>query len=154
MNNGDILNSFYSAFQRKDYRSMQASYHDEATFTDPVFGELNAMEVRAMWEMLLKASKDLRIDFSNVEVTNDNGRCHWEAWYTFSKTGRPVHNRIDARFEFRDGKIYRHVDHFDFWRWSRQAIGMPGLLFGWSASLKNKVGDTARRSLEKFMSQP
>ena len=39
------------------------------------------------------------------------------ATYTFSATGRTVVNRIRARFDFRDGKIVRHVDSFDLWRW-------------------------------------
>jgi len=60
---------------------------------------------------------------------------------------------IDAEFEFRDGKILRHRDRFDFHRWSRQALGTSGLLLGWTPLLRNKVRSTARGSLEKFMQE-
>jgi hypothetical protein len=58
---------------------------------------------------------------------------------------------IDADFEFKDGKIFRHRDHFDFWRWSRMALGTSGLLLGWTPFLKNKVQTTAKARLRKFM---
>ena len=37
-----------------------------------------------------------------------------------------VNNDISATLEFKDGKIFRHRDSFDFWRWSRQSSVWPG----------------------------
>ncbi|MFM7850832.1 MAG: hypothetical protein ACKO96_02715, partial [Flammeovirgaceae bacterium] len=51
----------------------------------------------------------------------------------------------------KDGLIYRHTDTFDFWRWSRMALGTPGKLLGWSTFLQNKVKATAMGSLKKFI---
>lgn len=132
---------------------MQALYHPEARFSDPVFQNLNAAEVKAMWQMLLTASKDLRVTYCEVEEAEVKGTCRWDAWYTFSRSGRSVHNRIQASFEFRDGLIYRHTDYFDFWRWARQALGVSGLLLGWLPFLKNTVRRTARKSLDTFMAK-
>ena len=81
------------------------------------------------------------------------GRAHWDARYTFSGTGRKVLNRIDARFEFRDGLIVRHVDNFDFWRWARQALGVPGWLLGGSSFLRHKVQARAAASLAAFVAK-
>jgi len=131
---------------------MQSCYHDEATFSDPVFQNLNAKEVKAMWHMLVTSGKDLVLQFSNVQASATNGSCHWEAFYTFSKTGKKVHNIIEARFEFKDGKIFRHTDSFDLWRWGRMALGLSGLLLGWSSVLQNKVRSMAKANLTKFMS--
>ena len=61
-----------------------------------------------MWEMLITAGKDLKITFSDIRANDTTGTCHWEAWYTFSRTGKKVHNIIDASFEFQDGKIIQH----------------------------------------------
>jgi hypothetical protein len=152
-NNIDVIKSFYTAFRDKNFKVMQSLYRDDATFADPVFGQLNASEVKAMWEMLLSSSKDLRIEFSDAKADASAGSCHWEAWYTFSKTNRPVHNIIDASFEFRDGKIFKHTDRFDLWRWSRQALGVSGLLLGWTAGVQNKIKTTARGRLNSFMSK-
>jgi hypothetical protein len=147
----ELINRFYSAFQQKDFKTMQGCYHLQATFSDPVFRNLNAAEVKAMWEMLITSGSDLKLEFSRVNVAGEKGSCHWEAWYTFSASGNKVHNVIDAAFEFKDGLILRHSDHFDFWRWSRMALGAPGVLLGWTPLLKRKIRKTARARLSKFM---
>ena len=151
MNPQETITAFYTAFQRKDYATMQALYHDDATFSDPVFPHLNAREVRSMWQMLLTSPTDLRVEFKVFGDADGGASCRWEAWYHFSKTNRPVHNRIESIFEFMDGKIIRQHDHFEFWRWSRQALGFPGVLLGWSSMIQNKVRSTARLRLDKFM---
>lgn len=148
-----LIQRFYSAFQQGDYRTMQECYHEQATFNDPVFQNLSSAEVKAMWQMLVTASTDLKMDFSLVKANDHEGSCHWDARYTFSRTGRAVLNRIDASFEFKDGKIFRHTDSFDLWKWSRQALGATGWLLGWSPLVSNKVRATARKSLDKFMAK-
>jgi ketosteroid isomerase-like protein len=150
-NNQELITRFYSSFQSLNYQQMQLAYHDEAEFSDPVFGMLTSSEVKAMWQMLLTRSKDLRIAFDHVHATDGSGQCRWQAWYTFSKTGRPVHNVINSSFEFKDGKIYRQNDSFSLWRWSRQALGPAGLILGWSPWIRNKVKSAARESLDRFI---
>lgn len=149
--NEQLIRHFYESFQRKDYRNMAVCYHPDAMFRDEAFNLKNGKEIAAMWHMLCEAGKDLRVEFSDVQADEHSGRAHWEAWYTFSRTGRQVHNIIEARFEFREGKIFRHVDSFPFWRWSRQSLGATGLLLGWTGFLKNKVRSTAMSGLWKFI---
>lgn len=148
-----LIRKFYAAFARNDYVAMQSAYHPDASFSDPVFRDLSSAEVKAMWEMLITASTDLQVTFRNVKADNQVGECHWEARYSFSATGRKVHNIISARFQFLDGQIVRHEDHFDFWRWSRMALGAPGLLLGWSPYLLAKVRKKARARLNRFMGE-
>jgi len=153
MDYATTITQFYTAFQQKDYETMGTLYHPEATFKDAAFELKSGKEAGAMWKMLVTSGKDLRIEFREVQAIGDKGSAHWEAWYTFSKTGRKVHNVIEAEFEFKDGLIYRHRDHFDFWRWSRQSLGLMGWLLGWSSFLKNKVQTTAMHGLRKFLAQ-
>jgi ketosteroid isomerase-like protein len=147
----DVITDFYSAFARKDWATMAAYYRDDATFSDPAFPNLNATEVRAMWKMLLSSGSDLRMTFKVIDRSERSAVCEWEAHYTFSTTGRAVHNRIRSEFELRDGLIQRQRDQFNFWRWSRQALGVSGYLLGWSPFLKQKVQGVARARLEKAM---
>jgi ketosteroid isomerase-like protein len=142
----EIIESFYRAFQRRDAEAMAALYRDDVRFSDPAFGPLDGEHARNMWRMLAERATDLELEFSNVTDSS----AHWEARYTFSQTGRKVHNIIDARFEFKDGKIARHDDVFDFWRWSRQALGVPGLILGWSPLLQNAVRKKALAGLAAF----
>lgn len=146
-----VIQRFYTAFAQRDWSTMGACYRDDATFDDPAFPNLKGTGVRAMWKMLLTAGGDLRISFRIVEETEKSGVCEWEAFYTFSRTGRKVHNVIRSEFELRDGLIFRQRDHFDFWRWSKQALGMSGTLLGWTPFLKRKVQRMARAGLERAM---
>ncbi|XXF77981.1 nuclear transport factor 2 family protein [Myxococcaceae bacterium GXIMD 01537] len=149
--NAQLLQTFYSAFQRRDAEAMAACYHPDAEFSDSVFRGLNHAQVTDMWRMLCAAGKDLQIEFRDVQADDASGRAHWDARYTFSKTGRKVLNRIDATFTFRDGKILRHQDAFGLWQWTRQALGPVGLALGWSPLVQNKVRSQAMKSLDAFM---
>ncbi|HEY8936728.1 MAG TPA: nuclear transport factor 2 family protein [Cyclobacteriaceae bacterium] len=150
--NQQIIETFYTAFGKRDYATMQSLYHDDATFSDPVFQNLNSSEVKAMWQMLLTNAKDINVIFSEVKTADQTGSCRWDAYYTFTQTGRMVHNIVHAQFTFKDGRILIHRDHFNFWRWTRLALGFKGLLLGWSSLVQNKVRATAQGRLKKFMS--
>ena len=132
---------------------MNACYVADVVFEDPAFGELRGDEARGMWKMLCARAKDLQVNASDIDADDIRGRAHWEAIYTFSQTGRRVHNKIDASFEFRDGLIAVHRDRFDFWAWSRQALGAPGLLLGWTPFLRGKVRVQARSGLRRFLAE-
>lgn len=149
--NATLINGFYEAFQRRDVAAMAGCYHADIRFSDEVFPDLRGPQASAMWAMLVARGKDLRLAFADVTADDARGAATWEAWYTFSGTGRPVHNVIRAEFAFRDGRIVRHVDRFDFWRWARQALGPAGLLLGWTPYLRAKVRATAARSLAAWM---
>ena len=152
--NEQIIQRFYTAFQRLDYTTMQDCYSETPIFSDPVFGILQGPEVRAMWEMLCKNAKDFSLIFSDIQWLDDEyATCNWSATYTFSKTGRKVVNNIKAHLRIQDGKITEHTDKFDIWKWSRQALGFPGALLGWSHFMKNKIHQNAVKNLEKFMAK-
>jgi ketosteroid isomerase-like protein len=150
--NEQIIRSFYTAFQQLDYAAMQQCYSAEPVFNDPVFGILQGAEVGAMWEMLCRNARDFSLSFSDIELLDEEyATCRWTAVYTFSKTGRRVTNNIKAHMRIQDGKITEHTDQFHFYQWSRQALGLPGVLLGWSGYLQTKVRNRARKGLEKFM---
>jgi hypothetical protein len=144
---------FYGAFRELDARSMQAAYATDARFRDPVFDLHGRDQIGAMWAMLCEAvqakGRDVwQLDVSDIVADASRGRAHWEARYRFSATGRTVHNVIDAAFGFdADGLIVAHRDQFDFWRWSRQALGPIGWALGWSDLLQGKVRNQARANL-------
>ena len=157
--NEQLIEIFYLSFQKLDAEGMIDCYHPEVEFSDPVFGKLNAAEVAGMWRMLCATAKNFELTFSGVEANEQtsnqtskpSGKAHWEARYDFSATGRRVHNKIEAAFEFKDGKIIKHDDAFDFWKWSAQALGAKGTLLGWTPLVKNKVRQQAHAKLAAFM---
>ena len=146
-----LVRSFYEAFARHDAEAMARCYHRDIFFTDPVFPALRGAAASDMWRMLLSRAADLEITLDEASADDDGGRARWTARYTFTRTGRPVVNRIDAMFAFRDGLIVRHYDHFSFWRWSRQALGPIGTLFGWSPPIQWKVRKDAAKALARHV---
>lgn len=147
------LRRFYDAFQKRDAATMAAAYHPEARFDDEVFHLRGAAEIGAMWEMLCTRGEDLVLTYEILRAGPEDGEVRWVATYTFSGTGRRVVNEIHAHLHFRDGRIVEHRDVFDFWKWSRQALGLPGLLLGWSPMLRRKVEATAAKGLASFRAQ-
>ena len=148
-----LIETFYSAFSRKDFKTMCECYHQEVEFEDPAFGILKGIEASKMWEMLLTRSKDLEVVFSNVKATEQHGSADWVATYTFSRTGNKVVNSIHAEFEFKNGKIIKHTDHFDLSKWFVSAFGWKGYLFGVLPFLKNKFKQQAKQTLANFISK-
>jgi ketosteroid isomerase-like protein len=149
--NAELISRFYLAFQRRDAAGMAACYHPEIEFSDPAFPSLKGREAAAMWDMLITRGKDLELDFRDVRADEHTGSAHWDAHYTFSRTGRKVHNRIDAAFRFRDGLIVRHEDRFDFPRWARMAFGPTGWLLGWTPFFQRKVQQQAALGLRRHL---
>ena len=148
--NAELLTRFYAAFAAGDHATMGRCYADDATFADPVFPRLDADGVRAMWRMFCTGGNDIDVTFGEIQATEPNGSAHWEAIYAFPKTGRRVHNSIDAFFGFKDGLIYRHRDVFDFYRWSRMALGPVGMALGWTPIVKSQVRQQAAAQLRRF----
>lgn len=154
------LERLYAAFAQLDADTMAACYAPDAQFDDPVFALRGQHAVGGMWRMLCAATRTQgrdvwKLESSGLQADATTGQARWEAHYRFSATGRLVHNRIDGTFSFNpEGLIAHHADRFDFWRWSRQALGTPGLLLGWSPFLRRKVQRQAARNLQKFLARP
>ena len=125
-------------------------YADNVVFEDPAFGQLMGERAKNMWRMLAKSQKgkDFQVIFDQVS----DHSAHWEAKYTFSRTGRKVHNIIDAEFEIENGKIVKHTDHFDLHRWAKQAMGFKGMLLGGTKFFQKKLQAQTNGLLGEFES--
>jgi ketosteroid isomerase-like protein len=149
----EVIKEFYAAFNRRDGAAMAARYAADVHFSDPVFTDLHGGQAGAMWRMLTSQSKDLSVELLDVHEHGDHAHAAWRATYTFSRTGRPVVNEVLATFHLSDGLIVEHIDDFSFYRWSRQALGVSGLLLGWTPLLKRKVRQEAAAGLAKFLAE-
>jgi ketosteroid isomerase-like protein len=152
MDNRQIIERFYTAFQQLDYRTMNDCYSEDIIFSDPVFLTLKGDFVRGMWEMLCKNARDFSLSFSNIQLLDEEyATCNWTATYTFSATGKKVVNNIKAFMRLKDGKIIEHSDGFRLSTWIGQALGWKGVLFGWTGLMKRAVQNKAKANLIRFM---
>lgn len=151
----DLIDAFYTAFATGNTEGMAACYHDQIRFSDPAFGLLTGPEVMAMWQMLLTSSRDrIRITCFDIQAGPFTGSARWVAEYRFGKKRRKVTNEVHALFEFKDGKIIRHTDEFNLWKWSQMALGTTGLLTGWTPWFRNKLQSQCKSRLHAFMNNP
>jgi hypothetical protein len=151
------IEKLYKAFANLDGAGMEACYAETARFDDEAFALVGRRQVGAMWRMLCenvrsRGAQHFKLEVSNVRASAARGRAHWEAHYLFGPRARRVHNVIEAEFEFDDtGLILRHRDRFGFWRWARQAVGLPGLLLGWTPWLRTRVRGQAAQQLARYV---
>lgn len=149
--NEKILIKFYTAFANADSAKMCECYHSKIEFRDPVFGLLKDNDVCQMWKMLIEKSRgNIKIEFSDIKADDYIGSAQWIATYKFSKTNRKVVNVIQTQFQFKDGLIIKHTDDFDIWKWSKQALGINGYLFGWTGFFQKKIHQLALLSLKNY----
>ncbi len=151
--NAQLIESFYRAFQKCDAEAMAACYADDIVFSDPAFPDLRGKDAGDMWRMLTSRAVNFSLVFDGVEADERSGRAHWVATYTFSQTGNTVINDIAAQFEFRNGKIVKHTDTFDLWKWAGQALGTKGTLLGWTPMVKNAIRQQAAKGLAIYQSK-
>jgi hypothetical protein len=146
-----VANNFYLAFQLKNANRMIECYHQELQFEDPAFGKLSYAQACGMWKMLCESAKDLSIEYSILKSEDNYVEVRWIAEYSFSKTGKFVHNEIIAQLTFKDGKIIQHTDNFDLFKWAKQAMGLQGWLIGSTPFFRKKLQQQTNYQLAKYM---
>lgn len=142
------IHQFYIAFQALDAEKMASCYHPNVEFRDPAFGSLKGEHASNMWRMLLQNQKDKGMEIKFMVTSDDSAS--WEAIYLFPKTGRKIHNKIYSYFEFEDGLIIKHYDNFNLHKWAAQALGITGLLLGWTPFFQKKLQRQCRQLLKRF----
>ncbi len=151
MNNAQLITNFYEAFAKGDAEAMVACYHNDIQFHDPAFGDLQGEDAKNMWRMLIGRNKgNIHITFSHIVANEKTGSANWKAEYVFSQTNRKVINIISANFEFADGKIIKHTDNFDIYKWTKQALGIKGYLLGWTAFMRKQIQQQSGKLLKKY----
>ncbi len=146
----ELIETFYTALDDHDVDTMMTCYHDDIVFEDPIFGKLEAEKAKKVWYWLCENGKDLTAKFSDITVDGNKGSVYWEARYTFGDRKRPVLNKVHTTFEFKDGKIIKHNDHFSLKRWASQAMGWKGKALGGTSYFKKKLQHRSGRLLDKF----
>ncbi len=149
----EVIEDFYTAFSKLDAENMVKHYHPEVIFNDPAFGTLKGERAKNMWRMLCESqkNKDFKIEFGDISSEGEKGSAKWEAFYTFRQTGRRVHNKIKAEFQFQDGLIIHHKDNFNLHIWAKQAMGFKGLLLGYTSFFKSKLQNKTNQLLDKYI---
>jgi SnoaL-like domain len=145
-----ILSQFYDAFNSLDAKKMASMYHEQASFSDPAFPDLRGERIGMMWGMMCRRAKNFSLTYKILFADERKAQVEWQANYLYGGK-RKVENRILSTISLWDGLIVRQVDEFDFPRWAKQALGLPGLLAGNTEWLRRKVQVTARDQLDQFI---
>lgn len=149
--NEELIHKFYDAFSKKDSKTMSECYSDSNEFSDEAFVGLKGNATRAMWSMLCERAVNFSISSSNIKADDKSGSADWIATYDFSKTGRRIENHIHAEFVFENGKIIKHRDRFNLWKWAGMALGWKGYLLGFLPFMRKKISSEAMTGLTMYM---
>ena len=150
--NRALIERLYDALDRGDGETMSACYAPDAGFEDPAFGKLHGDQIGGMWRMLTSRATDLSVELRSHDADENSGSANWVATYTFTSTGRPVVNDIQASFQFDGGLIVDHLDEFDFRRWASQALGtVSGNAVALLPPLRARARRTAAEQLAEFL---
>ncbi len=123
--NADSITALYTALSRADAPAMLALYGPNAQFEDPMFGLLDARQLRAMWRMLTRSGQAVAVKISNVQADDTDGSAQIDSQFVFPQTGRTVNNRVKASFRFEAGQIVYHREAYDLHAWIQMALGVP-----------------------------
>lgn len=144
-----LLNKLFNALNQRNAAAMTSCYHANATFHDIAFDLRGRREIGDMWRMI--CTSDIRATFEVVDANDGGARVSVVDDYTFSDTGRPVHNVIDSRFRFDHGLIVEQRDNCDPHAWGAMAIGgVGGFIAGRVPALRRRK---AKRKLAKFVAE-
>lgn len=147
-----LIEKFYTSFSKGNAQEMISCYHKNVAFKDPAFGRLEGDRAKNMWRMLLsQKSETTKIHFENIKASKETGSAKWVAEYLFGDKKRKVVNHVQAKFKFKDGLIIEHIDSFNMWTWSKQALGFSGYLLGWTPLLKSKIQKTTNQNIDEFL---
>ncbi|WP_342269364.1 nuclear transport factor 2 family protein [Spiroplasma endosymbiont of Aspidapion aeneum] len=154
MSTKQIINEFYSAFKKGDYQKMNSLYGEDIIFNDSIFKDLDYLQVTSMWEMLLSKKEESKfsIEYEVLLDHNDEYYVMWSAHYLFGPKRRKVSNIVKSEMVIKDKKIALHTDVFDFYKWSKQAIGIASILFGKRKFFHNKICSVANKNLMNYIS--
>lgn len=145
--NAIMLNELFNCLNEKDHQRMAAYYDPDARFEDIAFNLRGRKRIHAMWHMI--SETDLRASFKVLHADDRSGDVDLTDDYTFSDTGRGVHNPIRSRFRFRDGVIVEQRDECDALRWGIQALGPVKGRLSWLFPAKRR--SMAMKKLETFI---
>lgn len=145
------IHQLYTSIANGDVSKIDQCYSDTVKFHDPIFGRLTADEVPKMWKMLiLKSNKKLALEYKIIKINKHTAEVKWKAVYFFGKNKRQITNHIQSKLHFKEGLIVKQNDDFNIWKWSQQAFGLPGFLFGWTGYMQRKIQIKALSSLKNF----
>ncbi|KAG8793616.1 hypothetical protein FRC16_010881 [Serendipita sp. 398] len=150
-----LVEKYLAAYKAYDLAAMDACTDPEFTFSDPAFPSLNSKQAKGMFSMFVNNREKNKMELEYKDIKKGINDLTYTATYTvrYIFTGRPVTNVIQSTFTISptSNLLLSQVDAFPFYTWAKQALGLPGLLLGWTGYLQSQVQHNAGQSLEKYM---
>jgi hypothetical protein len=123
----------------------------------PIFPKLEGVQIKSVWSMIMAGARDFSVHYEILSFDETHVRVSWTALNRFSATNRPVKNQVMTELMLssptpggNEGKILSQSDVFDFYRWARQALGMPGTLLGWMPWFQKQIQTKSSEKLASF----
>lgn len=139
-----LTERLFRALQRQDSEAAAACYHDSATFSAPVVGEVSGQDVKTLWQAVFSRTRNSSLSFTITDVGLTSAKVDGLVTYSLCSSGRPVMHAFSSMLQIRDGLVAHHEDTFDPWGWAQMAYGPVGLMLGWSKIWLQRKGEIVR----------
>lgn len=143
-----VVDRFFEALRRADDAVINACYHPQISYSDPLFEDLRGARVALRWRLLLREAQSFSLEHELVFADERKVQVQWTVDYALK--GKKIRLPILSTLAIWDNLIVRQVDEYEFWQYSRQAQGFAGLLLGGIEPFQQLVKRRARSDLERF----
>ena len=147
--NAALIHRLFTALTEHQPDVMASCYDPNATFEDIAFRLRGRQEIHDMWRMICLGGSEITATCEILHADDATARVRVVDDYKFGEDKRPVVNRIDSHFVFRDGRIVEHRDDCDSRAWAEAAIGGVGGFIAGRVSFVRRY--MAGRKLKKFL---
>jgi hypothetical protein len=150
--NWTIIDRLFKAFQSKDADAILAAYSAKCQFNHPLIGCMSKDEFSKAVQIFIRETPDYELAFQINHVSAKRVEVEWTMTHIFHLTGRIIKQNGKTTCFLSANSVVRQIDQFDRRIWSRQAMGVTGLVLsfvpGWKSfierELRNTLGISAR----------
>jgi ketosteroid isomerase-like protein len=145
--NWTLVEQHYKAIQAKDADAILAVYAADCRIDHPLIGRMSKDEFSKAVQAFIRQTPDYELEFQISHAGAQRVDAEWALTHVFHLTGRTIRLAGATTYFLSANRITRHIDQFDRRAWSRQAMGMTGLVLSFVPGWRSFVERELRRAL-------
>jgi hypothetical protein len=145
--NWTLVEQLFKAFQSKDTDAIFATYAADCQFDHPLIGRLSKNEFSMAIRAFMRATPDYELAFQINHTDAKRVDVEWTITHIFHLTAKVIKQHGTTTCFLSNNRIVQQIDKFDRRAWSRQAMGMTGLVLSFVPGWRSFIERELRRAL-------
>jgi hypothetical protein len=144
-----IIETFFSAFSKRDFDTMKSLCKSSIIYYDPLYGFLYDGDLFLMWE---ERYHNNHFNFTSNEIKDEG-----DGYYTIKIQieyfyEKKLQQHLKAFIRIENGFISEYSHGFSVHELCKQIYGIVGRLLGWNRLFQQRLKNDARRRLLAYKS--